>query len=61
LPDYCSHIIKTDGFAKSDNFFANRNNLITSVGDRPGELIADINAKPASRIENSITFGPYFV
>jgi hypothetical protein len=58
LPDDRPHVVKPDCLAEFNDFGSNRDYLIPSVINRAGELIPDVYAKSAARVQNPMAFLP---
>jgi hypothetical protein len=52
LPDDGTHVVKSDGFAETNDLGADRDDLVSAIIDRAGKLVTDIDAHTASRDQN---------
>ena len=50
LPDDGAHVIKANCFTKFDYFRSDGDYLVTAIVNRTSKLVANVNAKPASRL-----------
>ena len=58
LPDHGSEVVEADVFAELDDLGADGDDLVAAVVHGPGELVSDVDAEPASGMEDPSGFAP---
>jgi len=58
LPNDSTHIVKANIFAELNNFFTNRNDLVTSIVNGTGKLVANVYTQPATVVKSAIALFP---
>ncbi len=57
-PNDGAHVIKADAFTLGNDFRMDRDDLVATIDDRTGKLVADVDAEPPSWFEHSPAFAP---
>ena len=52
LPDHGSEVVEADVLAELDDLGADGDDLVAAVVHGPGELVSDVDAKPAAGMED---------